>query len=74
MGKITEIALMALKEDKLEQISEQLEELKNTLADVIEEYEADGEPPQTLDSLTEALDALEDASEIITDTVNGVGI
>ena len=74
MGKITEIAPMALKEDKLEQISEQLEELKNILADVIEEYEVDGESPQTLNSLTEALDALEDAAEIIMDTVNEVGI
>ena len=74
MGKITEISPMASKEDRLEQISEQLDELKNIFADVLEEYEADEKDPQTLNALTEALDAMEDAAEIIADVIDGVGI
>ena len=69
MSKIIEIAPLAAKEDKLEQISEYLEELKHELGEVLEEYEDEGVDSSKLDALTEALDALEDAYDTIDEIV-----
>lgn len=65
MGKIIEIAPLAIKEDKLEQIVDYLGELKHELGKVIEEYEDDGADSDKIDILTEALDALEDAYDAV---------
>ena len=69
MNKIIEIASLATKEDKLEQISKYLEELQHKLVEVLEEYEDEGADSSKLDALTEALDALEDAYDAIDEIV-----
>ena len=54
--------------DKLqEKITAYLEQLKDELAEFISECEEDGELEEKIDTLTEALDALEDAYEIISE-------
>ena len=42
-----------------------MEELKNQFSELIQEYEDDGVDGRKLDTLTEALDALEDAYEMV---------
>ena len=49
------------------QIEKNLEEIKDTLVDVIDAYEAEDESSDKLDLLTEALDALEDANDALND-------
>ena len=44
-----------------------LEEVKNNLAELLEEYDKEGN--EKTDVLTEALDALEDAHDIVNDVV-----
>lgn len=46
---------------QLKKLQEQLGELKNDLAGLIQEYEDAGADDDKLDTLTEVLDALEDA-------------
>ena len=67
--KMSKLIRMSGATDKkeLEEIAERLEELKDTLAGKIEEYEDGGMDSRKLDTLTEALDALEDALDAITD-------
>lgn len=69
MNKIIKIAPLAGKEDKLRDIAEHIKAVKNTLAEVVEEYEADGASTEKIDALTEALDALEDAFEAVDEVV-----
>ena len=66
MGKLIRMSGVSDKKE-LEQIAERLEELKNTLAEKIEEYEDEGMESRKLDTLTEALDAMEDALDGITE-------
>ena len=67
MKKITPIGNIVDKKEKQEKITVYLEQLKDELAEFISECEEDGEPEEKIDTLTEALDALEDAYEIISE-------
>ena len=58
------------KKEKIQKIFNSIEEIKDTLADMISEFDEENTTEeQTLDALTEALDALEDASEVIADVL-----
>lgn len=59
----------AAKKEKLQRIADDLELMKDALADVLDEYEADNADSEKLDTLTEALDALEDAFDALNDVV-----
>ena len=67
MNKITPIGNILDKKEKQEKITAYLEQLKDELAEFISECEEDGELEEKIDTLTEALDALEDAYEIISE-------
>lgn len=67
MKKITPIRNIVDKKEKQEKITAYLEQLKDELAEFISECEEDGELEEKIDTLTEALDALEDAYEIISE-------
>lgn len=67
MKKITPIGNIVDKKEKQEKITAYLEQLKDELAEFISECEEDGEPEEKIDTLTEALDALEDAYEMISE-------
>ena len=67
MKKITPIGNIVDKKEKQEKITAYLEQLKDELAELISECEEDGEPEEKIDTLTEALDALEDAYEMISE-------
>lgn len=76
MNNQINIAPMAHKEEKLQIIADYLKELKDALAEVLEEYEYEEDDTgkadaaaEKLDALTEALDALEDAFDVINDVV-----
>lgn len=69
MGKLVDIAPLADKELKLQSIAEYLEELKDALADIVDEYEIEDGDSEKMDTLTEALDALEDAFDAVNDVV-----
>ena len=70
---LVEIAEHASKEEKLNQILDYLEELKTVLAGVVEEYEEDGAEEEKADLLTGALDAVEDAHDVILDVIEDDG-
>ena len=65
MGKIINLSSVLEKEEKLQQVVEYMEELKDQFSDLIQEYEDDGADVSKVDTLTEALDALEDAYEMV---------
>ena len=65
MGKIINLSSVLEKEEKLQQVVEYMEELKDQFSDLIQEYEDDGADERKVDTLTEALDALEDAYEMV---------
>jgi len=67
MKKITPIGNIVDKKEKQEKITAYLEQLKDELAEFISECEEDGDLEEKIDTLTEALDALEDAYEIISE-------
>ena len=46
-----------------------MEALKDEFAELIQEYEDAGVPDKKLDALTEALDALEDAYDMVDEVV-----
>ena len=62
MGKIINLSAVLEKEEKLQQVVDYMEELKDQFSDLIQEYGAD---VRKVDTLTEALDALEDAYEMV---------
>ena len=57
------------REEKLKEIYEGLEEIKDQLTALIDEYEEEETHTGKADELIEALDALEDASETIEDVL-----
>ena len=59
----------ASKEEKLNQILDYLEELKNALAKVVDDFESGDSEEETVDLLTGALDAVEDAHDVILDVI-----
>ena len=70
MSKIVNIKIQTEKKEKIQKIFNSIEEIKDTLADMISEFDEDNTTEErTLDALTEALDALEDASEVIADVL-----
>lgn len=56
---------------KLNKLYENLEELKNQFSEIIDEYEEEESGSRDVDTLIEALDALEDAAETIADVLEG---
>ena len=70
MSKIVNIKIQTEKKEKIQKIFNSIEEIKDTLADMISEFDEENTTEeQTLDALTEALDALEDESEVIADVL-----
>ena len=70
MSKIVNIKIQTEKKKKIQKLFNSIEEIKDTLADMISEFDEENTTEeQTLDALTEALDALEDASEVIADVL-----
>lgn len=70
MSKIVNIKIQTEKKEKIQKIFNSIEKIKDTLADMISEFDEENiTEEQTLDALTEALDALEDASEVIADVL-----
>lgn len=67
MGKVVDLTATASKEERLKNIVGSLDEIKDALVAVIDEYEAEDENSDKLDLLTEALDALEDAYDAMSD-------
>ena len=65
MGKVENMNQSMTKEQGLQEISENLNELKRALANVLDRYEEQDADEKKLDVLTEALDALEDAYDAI---------
>ena len=69
MSKIVNITSREDKDQKLQDIANSLEELKDVMAEVIDAYEEDHADSRKMDTLTEALDALEDAYEAVNDVL-----
>lgn len=65
MGKVVNMNQSVTKEQRLQVISEELNELKRALVNVLDRYEEQNADEKKLDTLTEALDALEDAHDAI---------
>ena len=65
MGKIINLSAVLEKEEKLQQVVGFRVELKARFSGLILEYEDDGADVRKVDTLTEALDALEDAYEMV---------
>lgn len=71
MSKIVKLTSAIEREEKLNEIYENLEELKNQFTALIDEYEEEKSDSRKVDTLIEALDALEDAAEEIQDVLEG---
>ena len=71
MSKIVKLTSAIECEEKLNEIYENLEELKNQFTALIDEYEEEKSGSRKVDTLIEALDALEDAAEAIQDVLEG---
>ena len=66
MSKVVKLSSVMEREEKLKEIYEGLEEIKDQLTALIDEYE---EEETHTGKVIEALDALEDASETIEDVL-----
>ena len=71
MSKIVKLTSAIEREEKLNEIYENLQELKNQFTALIDEYEEEKSDSRKVDTLIEALDALEDAAEEIQDVLEG---
>ena len=69
MSKVVKLSSVMEREEKLKEIYEGLEEIKDQLTALIDEYEEEEKHTGKADELIEALDALEDASETIEDVL-----
>ena len=67
MAKIVNIGSSESKGNRLLQLANNVNTLKTSLANMIEEYENEGTEEKKLDTMTEALDALEDAYDALND-------
>lgn len=65
MVKIIKMEPVADMDGNLEDIVSYLNQVKNALADLIDQYDENPELEDKASELTESLDALEDASDII---------
>lgn len=71
MSKIVNLSSASERKEKLNELYENLEELKNQFSGIIDEYEEEESGSRNVDTLIEALDALEDATETIADVLEG---
>ena len=69
MSKVVKLSSVMEREEKLKEIYEGLEEIKDQLTALIDENEEEETHTGKADQLIEALDALEDASETIEDVL-----
>lgn len=69
MSKIVKLSSATEREKKINEIYENMEELKNQFAALIDEYEEEESGSRKVDTLIEALDALEDAAEAMQDVL-----
>ena len=69
MSKIVKLTSATEREEKLNEIYENMEELKNQFAALIDQYEEEESGSRKVDTLIEALDALEDAAEAMQDVL-----
>ena len=69
MSKVVKLSSVMEREEKLKEIYEGLEEIKDQLTALIDEDEEEETHTGKADELIEALDALEDASETIEDVL-----
>ena len=69
MSKVVKLSSVMEREEKLKEIYEGLEEIKDQLTALIDENEEEETHTGKADELIEALDALEDASETIEDVL-----
>ncbi|MBN2954955.1 hypothetical protein [Blautia massiliensis (ex Durand et al. 2017)] len=67
MAKIVKIGSSENKDKRLLQLTNNLNTLKASLANMIEQYENEGAEEKKMDTMTEALDALEDAYDALND-------
>lgn len=67
MAKIVKIGSSENKDKRLLQLTNNLNTLKASLANMIEQYENEGAEEKKLDTMTETLDALEDAYDALND-------
>ena len=71
MSKIVKLTSAVEREEKLNEIYENMKELKNQFAALIDQYEEEESGSRKVDTLIEALDALEDAAEAMGATWEG---
>ena len=67
MAKVVKIGSSENKDKRLLQLTNNLNTLKASLANMIKQYENEGAEEKKLDTMTEALDALEDAYDALND-------
>ena len=67
MRKIVNINTTSTKEEQLKDLITSIQQVKDSLVNILDEYE-DGEADKA-DTLTEALDALEDAYDVVNDVL-----
>lgn len=63
MSNIVNLSSVSERKGKLNKLYENLEELKNQFSEIIDEYEEEESGNRDVNTLIEALDALEDAAE-----------
>lgn len=71
MTKIVKLSSAVERKEKLKEFYEKLEELKNEFSAITDLYENEEAGSKNTDMLIEALDALEDASEVILELIEG---
>ena len=69
MSKIVKLSSATEREKKLNEIYENMEELKNQFTALIDEYEEEESGSRKVDTLIEALDARDDAAEAMQDVL-----
>lgn len=68
MSKIVNINSASTKEEQLKNLVTSIQQVKDALVNILDEYEESGETDKA-DTLTEALDALEDAYDVVNDVL-----
>ena len=68
MSKIVNINSTSTKEEQLKGLITSIQQVKDSLVNILDEYEEAGEVDKA-DTLTEALDALEDTYDVVNDVL-----
>ena len=68
VSKIVNINSTSTKEEQLKDMITSIQQVKDSLVNILDEYEEEGEVDKA-DTLTEALDALEDAYDVVNDVL-----